>query len=1081
MNVDTAHWVGLELAGGRYLVRTKLGAGGMGCVYRAWDNRFLSDVVIKTPRPDVLDDKEFAARFAREVRSLVKLAHPHIVKIIDVGEHDKVPFAVLQYLPGGSLRGWQMTSPEGKRLPLIPHDLRGWLVDVADALDFIHRHGCIHRDVKPDNILFDAQGSVFLSDFGVAKVLATESKGQAASPPPTESGHVLGTPQYMAPELLLGQVCDGWADQYALGVTVYELLSGQLPFDGPTPAAIFVQQTTREATPLDTLPLSIPAELAEAVGRAMSREPGHRFPDCATFAKAVITAVTEMTSAAASKNPTKRVASSGTKTAKLNRPGVPALPTRDTSCPCPVCGERIPLTEKALELGRVQCPSCQKLIRLPRSRRTVQARSGSDVSETDRVEPIQVDRPTAAYTMEAPVSSPPATRSPSVKLKKRPAPKRRRWPLLVGLLAVLCLTPLITWLVAANFRASAETPEEPDDPGEMVATPDPPQPPPGPASELTLKPVDPVAIKSGGAAKIRIQVVRQGYNGPIRLFLRQLPAALQAGVVELEEDQDTVDLQLVAAAEAAAGRVTARVMVEAGELKVAPVPVEITVQAPVSPRLEPIGAVTLRNGGNCNIPVKIERHGYEGPITLKIVGLPEHVQAKPATIEADQVTVPLELNALPEAEEGRKEVKLLAQDADGQLLDKTSFEVGVKKISTIRLKPVGDVSVRAGRAKVAFPVQIKREGYVGVIQVKVTGLPEGIDLEEIKPIPGDRNEVDVTLSADVKTREDVTKARIHIKGEGSLEDEVPFNLKVWQLETTAETQRLIDLKSLPVNSIALSYNGRRLVMGGGDALVRVWDMKDPKAAPVLFPQEHTSAVRCVAIDRKQKHVASGDIDGIIRVWDIADKKQVGRFEVAHPNGVECLAFSPDSNWIASGGRDRAVRVWDQVKGQEKGKAALTYPITGITFTPDGLQVITASGFTVVFRRLSDARDVRKLVHSSTVSVRAMALSQAGDRVLTACSDGFIRQWNVSTGEEISKAKFMADKAVQCVAWSGDSNLVLTGSSDGLVRLWDAKTGEEIRRFRGHKKGVTGVALTPDGFSAISSGVDGTVRLWDIPQ
>ena len=91
MTVDTAHWVGLELAGGRYLVRTKLGAGGMGCVYRAWDNRLLCDVVIKTPRPDVIDDKEFAARFAREVRSLVKLAHPHIVKILDVGVQGQMP------------------------------------------------------------------------------------------------------------------------------------------------------------------------------------------------------------------------------------------------------------------------------------------------------------------------------------------------------------------------------------------------------------------------------------------------------------------------------------------------------------------------------------------------------------------------------------------------------------------------------------------------------------------------------------------------------------------------------------------------------------------------------------------------------------------------------------------------------------------------------------------------------------------------------------------------------------------------------------------------------------------------------
>lgn len=1039
MTVDTAHWVGLELAKGRYRVQSKLGAGGMGCVYRAWDQNLQSDVVIKAPRPDVLGSKEFAARFAREVRSLVKLAHPHIVKILDVGIHDTIPFAVLQYLPGGSLRGWQLTNAEGKRLPLIPHDLRGWLVDVADALDFIHRQHCIHRDVKPDNILFDNNGSVYLSDFGVAKVLAAESKGDRPHAPPTDSGHVVGTPQYMAPELLLGQTCDGRADQYALAVTVYELLSGRLPFDGPTPAAIFLQQTTQEATPLDALPLSIPPELAEAVSRGMARDPADRFPDCSSFAKAINVVVNDMTSAIRAKDAARPSTSVSPKTAKTHR------------------------------------------LAASISQGTLSARRMPKHVETIPLEPIQENRQTVTVdTLETPAPLLNGSRTASAQ-KGPPVSKRRRWAMLLGALAVLCLTPLLAWLVETNLRLAAEVPAEATHPEEMKASQDPPSDPaPESSGKVTLQPVNAVTIKPGGTAKVRVRIVRQDYSGPIQVFIKQLPETLQASLVELEVDKDTADLQLVAAAEAEASLVTARVMVVAGELKVAPVPVQITVQVPITPRLAPVGAIMLRAGGNFKVPIKIERHGFQGPITLKIEGLPDQVLAKAALIEADQLTAPVELNALAGAEDARKEAKVLALDVDGHVLDTTSLDLTVKKVSAIRLKPIPEVSVRAGRGKTTFPIQVMREGFIGEIEIKITGLPEGIDLQETKPIPGNRNEVDVTLSADAKTREGETKARVQITGEGGLVDETQFTLKVWQLEVNGEVQRLLDLKSLPVYSIALSSNGRRLAIGGADALVRVWDMKNPAAAPVLFPKEHQNAVRCVAIDRKQKYVASGDVDGIIRVWDLTRKEQVGRFEIAHQNGVESVAFSPDGNWIASGGRDRLVKVWDAVKGQEKGKASNVFPVTGVTFTPDDM-VVSTSGYTVVFRLLSDAREVRKLVHPNTVVIKSMVLSPAGDRALTASSDGFIRLWNVETGEEVPKTRFQTDKKVTCLAWSNDFRLVLTGSSDGLVRLWDMKTGEEIRRFRGHKKSITGVALTPDGFSAVSSSLDGTVRMWDLPQ
>jgi serine/threonine protein kinase len=333
---ETSSWVGLRLAKGRYQVTAKLGEGGMAIVYRAHDTRRDRDVVVKVPRSTLLQESEFTVRFLREIRSLVDLAHPHIVEVIDVDAHEGVPFAILRYLAGGSLRDRLNRGPDGEVVPFQPNELSGWVEDIADALDFIHAKGFIHRDVKCDNILFDLEGNAFLSDFGVAKALAHESPARAQTAF-TAKGLVMGTAEYLAPELIMGERSDGRADQYALGIVLYELLTGHRPFDGPNPAATLVKHTSESPKPLRDVAPEVSPALAAVIHKAIAKQPDNRYPDCRSLARAVSWAVAE---SEIQKNP------------------------RIGNIACPACGQRLKFPVQA-SAKRYRCPACKKAFDVP--------------------------------------------------------------------------------------------------------------------------------------------------------------------------------------------------------------------------------------------------------------------------------------------------------------------------------------------------------------------------------------------------------------------------------------------------------------------------------------------------------------------------------------------------------------------------------------------------------------------------------------------------------------------------------------------------------------------------------------------
>jgi serine/threonine protein kinase len=259
---------------GRYQIVQLLGKGGMATVYKALDTRLERYVAIKMLHA-IEEDETFLIRFEREAKALAHLSHPHIVKVLDYGDENGSPYLIMEYIGGGTLKD-RMGQP-------IPWQQASQiLLPITQALDYAHNQNIIHRDVKPANILITEYDQPMLSDFGIAKTI-----GQQTHTDLTGTGFGIGTPHYMAPEQGFGKKLDGRADIYSLGVVMYEMITGRLPFDADTPMAVVLMHAT-ETPPLphEVFP-GIPEPVENVILRAMAKIPEDRFPSMATMGAAL--------------------------------------------------------------------------------------------------------------------------------------------------------------------------------------------------------------------------------------------------------------------------------------------------------------------------------------------------------------------------------------------------------------------------------------------------------------------------------------------------------------------------------------------------------------------------------------------------------------------------------------------------------------------------------------------------------------------------------------------------------------------------------------------------------------------------
>jgi len=255
-----------KILGGRYELLEKIGGGGMATVYEARDTVLQRIVAVKILRNQFVSDPDFIRRFRREAQNAASLSHPNIVGIYDVGEDRDDHYIVMEYVAGRTLK-----DIIKDRAPLPVSQALAIAAQIGRALEHAHRHRIIHRDIKPHNILITADGRAKVTDFGIARAATTSTL--------THSGTIMGSVHYISPEQANGEAAGEKSDIYALGVVLYEMLTGRVPFDGPTPLAVVMKHVQEEPAPVRQLNPAVPEAVERIVMRCLRKPAEDRYPN----------------------------------------------------------------------------------------------------------------------------------------------------------------------------------------------------------------------------------------------------------------------------------------------------------------------------------------------------------------------------------------------------------------------------------------------------------------------------------------------------------------------------------------------------------------------------------------------------------------------------------------------------------------------------------------------------------------------------------------------------------------------------------------------------------------------------------
>ncbi len=270
-------WIGKSLSS-RYQIEEMLGQGGMSAVYKGTDPNLKRVVAIKMIHPHLSSDPDFVKRFEEEATAVAQLRHPGIIQVYDFNHDDDVYYMILEFVPGETLQDHlKRLNTAGRKLSIVK--AIEYMAEACDAVDYAHQRGMIHRDIKPANLMLNVLGQIILMDFGIAKIVGGQRH--------TATGAVVGTAMYMSPEQIKGQSPDRRTDIYSLGVTLYEMVSGQPPFEADSAMTLMMMHVNDPVPDPRKLNPDVPDDLVAVINKALAKNPDDRYQTCAQMAAAL--------------------------------------------------------------------------------------------------------------------------------------------------------------------------------------------------------------------------------------------------------------------------------------------------------------------------------------------------------------------------------------------------------------------------------------------------------------------------------------------------------------------------------------------------------------------------------------------------------------------------------------------------------------------------------------------------------------------------------------------------------------------------------------------------------------------------